>query len=273
MKDNDKTSRKRKGIIIAAAVHVTAIILFFILGFDVVDPKKGTVEVTWEMHGEPDQGGENPNQPTAENPSDKPAEEAAASASSEAVDEQEIASDQSSAVAVKSTPVKTIKKKTPKTVTVKKDPQKTENETETDAENKKSDALAAAQAAYLKGQNDPGGIGDGPKKGTQGSETSNGDDKSGKNGGGGNGKYDISGRKATNIGSQKNGCGQKGTVEVKIIVNRAGVVINAIATGGTTTNSCLQNQAIQFAKKIKYAPKTSGPKTNEGKITIKYKVS
>jgi len=261
---NSIISRKRKGIIITVVAHL--LIVFCVLfGFKVVDPKPGDIEVTWEIQGIENAGGENKEIPTADNPQPDQ-ENQESSASSEATDEEELVTDNTSDATIKSTEVKT--KKTPKEVTLTKDPKDTKEDSEEEKELAKLKALAAA---FNKGKINPGGIGKDTEPGIEGIKETDGTEDSGKKGSGN--EYDISGRLATAIGHQNNGCGVSGTVKILITVNQEGSVINAIHVDGTTANQCLINQAKAFAKQIKYAPSSGGAKTNEGIITIKYSLS
>ena len=260
----DEKKRKRTGIIVTICVHLSFIACFILFGFKVIDPKKGTTELTWEVQGVTDAGGESQETPTAEKPSTDQDNQKTAAASSQASDDEKVISDESSEVAIKSSTVKTKKNPTEVTNTNK------EESTDTKTEESPSNDLQNMMANYNKGKNSKAAnSGPGSKTGTKGNEKTNGKDASG-NKGAGNGKYDISGRIATKLGSQRNDCGESGTVVIKIIVNQAGVVTEAIHVDGTTSNKCLINQAKLFAKQIKYAPSKAGEsKTNEGRITIK----
>jgi hypothetical protein len=260
----DEKDRKRKGIIVTICVHLCFIACFILFGFKVIDPKKGTTELTWEVQGITDAGGKSQENPTAEKPSTDQENQQTAAASSQASDDEKLISDESSEVAIKSSPKKA--KKAPADVTN----TKKEESTDTKTEESPSDDLKNMMANYNKGKNSKtGNSGPGNKKGKAGNENTNGNDATG-NKGAGNGKYDISGRIATKLGTQRNDCGESGTVVIKIIVNQAGIVTEAIHVDGTTSNKCLINQAKLFAKQIKYAPSKVGEsKTNEGRITIK----
>jgi hypothetical protein len=260
----DEKDRKRAGIIITICVHLSFIACFILFGFKVVDPKKGTTELTWEIEGVTNAGGESQNTPTSEAPSTDQENQQTAATSSQASDDEKLISDESSEVAINSSPVKTKKAPTEVTNT------KQEETADTKAEESPSNDLKNMMANYNKGKNSKAGSsGLGNKEGKEGNENTHGKDASGDKGAG-NGKYDITGRIATKLGTQKNDCGESGTVEIKIIVNQAGVVIEAIHVDGTTSNKCLINQAKAYAKQIKYAPSKVGEsKTNEGRITIK----
>lgn len=264
---NEK-SRKRTGILVTVTLHAFMVVFFILFGFKVIDPKPGDIEVTWEVQGVENAGGENTETPTAETPQPDQENQETASASAQAADEQQLLSDQSSDQTIKSSP--TNVKTPPKEVTNTKTPKEKTNDSE--KEDGPSDALKRMTELLKKGKNNPGGLGDGTKSGQEGNEETDGNDHSGKKGAG-NGKYDISGRTATNIGSQNNDCGVSGTVVIQITVNQQGVVTNALHVDGTTANQCLINQAKKFAKQIRYAPSNGGPKTNEGRITIKYNLS
>ena len=54
----DEKRRKRTGLIVTICVHLSFIACFILFGFKVVDPKKGTTELTWEVQGVTDAGGE-----------------------------------------------------------------------------------------------------------------------------------------------------------------------------------------------------------------------
>ena len=71
MSTQDSKKRKRKGIIITTGVHVVVVIFFSIFGFDVIDPKKGAVEVEWEIEGVVDAGGKIQDESVAQKLSDK----------------------------------------------------------------------------------------------------------------------------------------------------------------------------------------------------------
>ncbi len=266
-KDNqhtDKKNRKRTGIIVTICVHLSFIVCFILFGFKVVDPKKGTTELTWEVEGVTDAGGESQDTPTSEKPSTDQENQKTAAASSQASDDKKLISDESSEVAVNSSPEKT--KKAPAEVTN----TKQEESTDTKTEESPSDDLKNMMANYSKGKNSKtSNSGSGSKNGKEGNENTNGKDASG-NKGAGNGEYDISGRKAKKLGIHKNPCNMSGTVIVKIIVNQAGIVTEAIHVDGTTSDKCLIKQAKLFAKQIKYEPSKAGEaKTNEGRITFK----
>ena len=261
----DEKRRKRVGIIVTIFVHFSFIVCFLLFGFKVVDPKKGTTELTWEVQGVKDAGGESEEKATSEKPSTDQENQKTASASSKAIDDEKLITDQTSKVAIKNSPSK--QKKVPKEVTNTKPEEKV---TDTKPEEKPSDDLKNLMAAYSKGKNSKTkNSGPGSKAGKAGNEKTKGNDASG-NKGVGNGKYDISGRIATKFGTQPNDCGESGTVVIKIVVNQLGNVTEAIHVDGTTSNICLINQAKLFAKQIKYAPSKAGEsKTNEGRITFK----
>ena len=264
----EEKRRKRIGLIVTICVHLSFIACFILFGFKVVDPKKGTTELTWEVQGVTDAGGESKEKATSENPSTDQENQKTAAASSQASDDEKLISDDKSKVAIKNSPSETKKAPTEVTNT------KKEEITDTKAEESPSEDLKNLMAAYSKGMNsDNANSGAGKKEGEAGNEKTNGKDASG-NKGVGNGKYDISGRVATNFGTQPNDCGESGTVVIKIIVNQSGTVTEAIHVDGTTSNKCLINQAKVFAKQIKYAPSKVGEsKTNEGRITFKGSVN
>tara|TARA_B100000795_G_C22686894_1_gene394023 strand:+ start:131 stop:946 length:816 start_codon:yes stop_codon:yes gene_type:complete len=264
---NNAKSRKRTGIIITTVVHVLLVVFFILFGFKVVDPKIDT-EISWQVQGVEDAGGENNETPTAEKTQPTKENQQSASASSQASDKQQLVSDEQSPATIKSTPIKS--ETPPKEVTDTKEPtDKTQDSKENEGP---SDKMKNLMSAYKKGINNPGGNGDGEKKGTEGNEETKGKDNLGKSGEG-ESKYGIPGRKATNIGHQNNDCGMSGTIVLKITINQQGIVTNAIQVDGTTANQCLINQAKAFARQIKYAPSSGGVKTNEGTITIKYSLS
>lgn len=264
IKEENK-ERIRKGIIITTIVHVVAIILFFILGFEVVEPKSDYPQIVWEMKGDPNAGNNSPEPATSENPSKTPQEEKQSSASQKAVDDQKVISDDNSATPIKTSKVNSKKKKDPKKVTTKKTPKETKSD-----EEKVDDAIQKALDAAYKGKKNPGGPGSDP--GNPGGATDGDSPDPGGPSGGGD-KYSIGNRKAIKIGSQNNDCGKVGEVIIRVTVNRAGSVIKVAHVDGNTMNSCLINQAKAFAKQIKYAAKQGGPATNEGNIKIKYSLN
>ena len=111
----DEKRRKRTGLIVTICVHLSFIACFILFGFKVVDPKKGTTELTWEVQGVTDAGGESKEKATSENPSTDQENQKTAAASSQASDDKKLISDDKSKVAIKNSPSET--KKAPTEVT------------------------------------------------------------------------------------------------------------------------------------------------------------
>lgn len=261
-----KNKRRNKGIAIAALFHAFALVCFFLFGFEVIDPKPGDIEVSWEIQGVEDAGGDNLKDPTAKQPTPEETH-AATQSSAQPVEDEKLATDESSEVIVKSSD---NKKDPNKTTSTTKETKKTTTTEESTTEDKVDDKLAALAAALKKGADNPGGKGPDEKVGIEGGPT-DGKDKT--KGGGGDGQWTVADRKALSVGSQRNDCGKSGTVVIRITINRAGQVIKTRHVDGTTQNACLIKQAIQFAKNVTYVPRTDGPVTNEGDITVKYSLN
>ncbi len=269
MSTQDSKKRKRKGIIFTTGVHVVVVILFCIFGFDVIDPKKGAVEVEWEIEGVVDAGGKIEDESVAQKLSDKIQNSSAASAKASAQQEEALITDESSDVSVKSTPVKEPVKKI-KEVTV--NDSKKENPKEAEIPKKKSPSSdlqkLLEETAKKRGEGKPKdeGVGNGENHGAKGNPKSKGTSPNGGNpGGGGDGRWIVAGRKPIKINQKKNNCNKTGKVDVYIKINRQGNVIYAVDRGGTTQDICLIKKALEQANAIKYAPSNT---INEGTITI-----
>ena len=143
----DEKRRKRTGLIVTICVHLIFIACFILFGFKVVDPKKGTTELTWEVQGVTDAGGKSQEKATSEKPSTDQENQKTASASNQASDDEKIISDNKSKVAIKKSPSET--KKTPTEVTN----TKKEDITDTKAKESTSNDLKNYAAAYINGKN------------------------------------------------------------------------------------------------------------------------
>lgn len=265
MASKESKNRKRKGLIVTTTVHVIALVLFCLFGFEIIDPKPGGMEIEWAVEGVEDAGGENNQDNTSEETSQEnqtPQETNSASASSS--QEEQIQTDDNSDVAVESSPVKTpIKTKTPpnEVKETKPDDSKTTQETKSTRPSWMNDI--ETKRTTKQGPNSSGGEGDGKNTGKQGTPDGGGTSKSGK--GVGDGRWDVQGRAATKVDKKTNSCNATGKINVYIKIDQSGKVYSAIARGGTTQDACLIKVAIDQAKAIKYAPSNS---KNEGIITI-----
>lgn len=267
MQKQDEQNRKRKGLIITAVVHVAIVVLFCLFGFEIIDPKPGGLTAEWEVEGVENAGGEKMDDPSSENPNNTNQTPQNTSASQQsAAEEEELISDASSDVSVKSTP-QTKPKPKPKDVVVKDNPKA--NEQKADPSPSPDDALKRLLGGMNKGDNKSGGKGDGDNPGVEGDPNGGGNDKQGQ-GGIGKGRYDIGGRTAVNIGSHSNSCGETGKVKVWVKINRAGQVVSALDRSGTTQNDCLIKLAIKQAKSIQYAPTQGGAPFNEGIVVMDF---
>lgn len=258
---------KRNGLITTVIVHVFVIILLCFLGLDIIDPKPGGLEASWEIEGVENAGGETNDDATAEKVSqDQQFAKSTPTPTSTPTTSEDLISDPNSDVTVKQTPDKT---KTP--------PQETnitQKNTPTDEPTKdpvKENDFGAIDNLFNQtskaGPNTDGGTGKGPQPGKQGGKVGTGGEK-GTGKGIGGGRYDLGGRAALKIGKFQNDCQKTGTVNVWVKINRKGEVVDAIDRGGTTQDGCLVKLAIQQAKSIKYTPTASGPLYNEGIIKV-----
>ncbi len=266
MATDESKNRKRRGLIVTTTVHVIVLVLFCLFGFEIIDPKPGGMEIEWAVEGVENAGGENNQENTSEETSQEnqtPQETASASASSS--QEEEIATEEDSEVAVESSPVKnpTQTKTNPTKVTE----TKTEETKEVKEEPKQSrpswmDAIEAKRTTK-QGPNSSGGEGTGENAGKEGTPDGGGTSTTGK--GVGDGRWDVAGRAATKVEKKVNNCNATGKIKVYIKIDESGKVFSAVARGGTSQNKCLINVAIEQAKAIKYAP---GNSKNEGVVTI-----
>ena len=69
------------------------------------------------------------------------------------------------------------------------------------------------------------------------------------------------------------GYNEEGVVVLKVIVNRSGKVIQAIAINGTIGSTCLINASKVAALRTKFEPKDDAPETQAGTITYNFKIT
>lgn len=267
MKENTENIGKRNGVITTVIIHVVVILLLCLLGLPIIEPKKGGPELYWEIDGIEDAGGETNNAPTAENVSnDQQFSKSTPQAASQPTEAQDLVSDPTGDITIKSNPDKTKTPPKQTEITTKKTP--TEEPTKDKEEkNDFGEINDLFNQASNKGKNSDGGSGTGPKAGQQGGPKG-GDGIDGTGKGIGDGRYDLGGRAALKIGKFQNNCQKTGIVNVWVKINRQGEVVDAVDRGGTTQDACLVKLAIQQAKSIKYTPTSSGPLYNEGLIKV-----
>jgi TonB family protein len=115
------------------------------------------------------------------------------------------------------------------------------------------------------------------KPGDQGKPTGdrNAQGYDGSGGSGGGVSFDLSGRTSRQIPSPPKTFSERGTVVVKIFVNRAGEVTrtSAPAKGTTTTSSTLINLAENAAKKARFSPKSDAAEEQSGTITYIFELN
>jgi hypothetical protein len=225
------SERKKKGIIVTISIHLLLIACFILFGFKTAD-KAQSIYISLEQ-----------SEIMANEPPTTPQQKAIAK-SNKVDNAKDILTDNSSKVPTR-TSLKTI-----------------ETESSNNNTTEVSKGLLNTAAIYKSRPKTSNYINpSNNSKGTYGF-SDKGDDLTG--------KYDIFGRRAIHLETQKNNCGESGTVVLKKIVNQNGIVTEALHVDGTTSNTCLINQAKVFAKQITYAPSMSGKsKMNEGRITIK----
>ncbi|MDQ3048917.1 MAG: energy transducer TonB [Bacteroidota bacterium] len=147
---------------------------------------------------------------------------------------------------------------------------------ETAKEEKASEELMAAlQKARNKkkgagqGNNNTGGSGDGTGKGIgDGNADQQGNGPNG--GSGGQGSYDLGGRKRIKKPDRLTDATEEGVVVVEITVDETGKVIKAVPgkRGSTTTSSVLLAKARQAALTVKFDPSPEGVKEQVGTYTF-----
>lgn len=79
-------------------------------------------------------------------------------------------------------------------------------------------------------------------------------------------EYNVPGRKGRHIERPIYRCQGGGTIEVKIDVDQAGYVVNAIISSSSTSEECIQEMALQSARNSEFTSDYSGPKKVEGFI-------
>lgn len=262
-------NNKKNGVIITTISHVIIIVLFCLFGFTKEDPKMG-ITFEWELEGIENAGGKTQEVSEAQKLSNEIQNSSASEAAASAQQDEELATDESNDVSVKTAPTKEPQKKV-KEVTLtdsKKDnPKETEQPKKEGPSSELQKLLDATAKKRGEGKPTDEGIGVGPNSGTEGDPNSTGTSPNGgTSGGNGAGeKWVIGKRKPVKIDQKKNNCNETGKVDVYIKIDRQGNVISAVDRGGTTQNSCLIKKAIEQAKAIKYAPSNT---FNEGTITI-----
>lgn len=268
MEKEEAKKRKRKGLIVTATTHVIVITLFCLFGFDIIEPKPGDIEVEWVMEGAEDAGGKTEEEMTAQKVADEAKTTTKSQSDASAQQDEQLLTDESSEVDIKSTPVVKPKKEV-KDVTLKDTKEKDPEESKTPKKEGISDLMKQLdqQTAQKQGEDTKGSNGKGPGEnpGTQGKPGGTGKSPKGGNPGGGDGRWVVAGRVPLKIDQKQNDCNATGIVKVYIKIDRLGNVISAVSRGGTTTSQCLVNKAIEQAKAIKYAKSDS---YNEGIITI-----
>ena len=92
--------------------------------------------------------------------------------------------------------------------------------------------------------------------------------------GSGTGGYGLNGRSLATKGKVAQECNQSGRVVVKIIVDKNGNVINAIAgvQGTTNTDPCLLDPAKKTAFKHKWKPDSKAPSQQVGFVVVNFKL-
>jgi TonB family protein len=115
------------------------------------------------------------------------------------------------------------------------------------------------------------------KPGDQGKPTGdpNAQGYDGNGGSGGGVSFDLSGRTSRQIPSPPKTFSERGTVVVKIFVNRAGEVTRTStpAKGTTTTSSTLIKLAETAAKKARFSPKSDAAEEQQGTITYIFELN
>lgn len=115
------------------------------------------------------------------------------------------------------------------------------------------------------------------KPGDQGKPTGDPNAKGydGIGGSGGGVSFDLSGRSSRQIPSPPKTFSERGTVVVRIFVNRAGEVTRTSAPirGTTTTSSTLINLAESAAKKARFSPKSDAAEEQQGTITYIFELN
>lgn len=93
------------------------------------------------------------------------------------------------------------------------------------------------------------------------------------NGSGGGASWGLNGRSLASSGQVSPNCNEIGTVVVEIKVDKAGKVISAEHTKGTTNSAkCLTDAAIATAKTFRWKPDANAPETQIGFIVINFRV-
>jgi outer membrane biosynthesis protein TonB len=120
----------------------------------------------------------------------------------------------------------------------------------------------------------PKGEGDDKKEGIKGNE--NGDPNSnkyyGNEGTDSGGNYNLAGRKALSTPKEQPDCQEEGIVVVRIIVDKNGKVISAVAgvKGSTNTAPCLQKPAKEAALRTTWNADEKAPANQTGTIIYKF---
>jgi outer membrane biosynthesis protein TonB len=174
------------------------------------------------------------------------------------------------------------KPKEKKKVTPKKEVKKEQKPVEKPKPKPKKPSKAATDALnnLLKGDKSDGkpkGEGDDNSPGLKGKN--NGDPKSskyyGNSGSGGDGNYNLKGRRATSKPIQKPDCEEEGIVVVSIEVDKTGRVIKAVPGVKGTTNSaaCLLKPAKEAALRTKWNADNNAPIKQRGTIIYKFSLT
>jgi outer membrane biosynthesis protein TonB len=201
----------------------------------------------------------------------------------EKVEEQKIEDIKEEVITQNDTDAPVIPKEKPKKKVVKPvaEPKKVEEKPVVKEAPKPSKETTDALANLLNGSKSSGetssGEGDDAKSGLKGKK--DGDPTSSKyygNGGsGGNGNYNLSGRKPLTRPVIKQNCNEDGIVVVSIEVDKTGRVIKAVAGVKGTTNSapCLLEPAKKAAMLTKWNADGDAPTKQVGKIIYKFSLS
>ena len=123
----------------------------------------------------------------------------------------------------------------------------------------------------------PKGEGNDKQEGVKGNTKGDPDSNKyyGNTGSGSGGNYNLSGRKALSKPIKQPDCQEEGIVVVRIVVDKNGKVINAIAgvKGSTNTASCLLKPAKQAALKTTWNADEKAPAKQTGTIIYKFSLS
>lgn len=253
---------KRKGLITTVLVHACLLVLCLFLGFTYVTPPIGDVSIGFEALGEADAGGQE-ELATSEKVENHPQETTESQVASQN-SEEDVATQENSEVAVSRTQESTKEVNTENTKPV--------ESTETTEKPREVDPSLKNFGSLLQGPDNPGGKGAGEKEGNEGTAAGNPTDQ-GNGGGGKDGMFDLRGRKALVPGDLTHNCGERGRVDVRVKVNKAGKVVSAERVGGTNFSNCLKKIAIAAAKATEYTSRTTGPQFQEGIISLNFHVN